>query len=580
MNTLDTTDCKTVDSTRSSLPDGGGWLRLVNRVFLCLLLFLAPLKFGLVVGTMEVSVFPASVWEWLLTLWPPWLLPPLAGVGLIVSLAASRGAGCSRGAGWVSWVWLLLLAGALPGLVRTTEWDVAQQFVWHLIGAACVALAVRRTVQADGEARGWLLAAVVAGGVLAALSGWNQVVFGGFDRTLASAREHGVVLNSAMVDRMTQGRASGPFVYPNSLAAHLVLVLPVALVALWRAARWFEPVLVSRGLFVVCGGAVLGIGLALSGSRAGIAAGGAGVVCAIVVMPELRRWRVPALLLVLAVGAAAGVAVNRGRGLSSLEARADYYRACVRMGAAHPATGVGLGEFFPWYMQLKPEGAEDTRRPHSFLLGFFAQSGVFGALAVVICLSLPLWFRRALRGGGWAVDPVMGTAVLAGLAAWFLHSLLDFNVHIPGTLATAAALPFLCGTPPEKSVSASVGGRRGWWGALVLGFVALLGIWRWPGERAYARQTALMQSPRVAERRVDQAAERACRLLPLSPYPCWLRGKQARQNGDSDKAIRAFEQTLRRAPHRQVFRQALVEELRATGRLEEANRVVAEGWKP
>lgn len=558
----------------------GSWLRVINRGYLCLLLFLAPLKFGLVVGTMEVSIFPATAWDWLLTLWPPWLLPPLAGVGLVLSLAASRRVGCPRGVGVVSWVWLLLLAGALPGLVRTTEWDTAQQFVWHLIGAACVALAVRRTVQADAEARGWLLAAVVAGGVLAALGGWNQVVFGGYERTMASAREQGIELSSAMVDRMSQGRACGPFVYPNSLAAHLVLVLPVALVAFWRAARWVDPVRVSRALFVTFGAAVLGIGLVLSGSRAGIAAGVAGVVCAIALMPGLRRRRVPILLLALAVGVAAGVAINRGRGLSSLEARGDYYRACVQMGSTHPATGVGLGEFFPWYMQLKPAEAEDTRRPHSFLLGFFAQAGVFGAVAAVVCLSLPLWFRRALQAGGWAVNPAAGTAVLAGMAAWSLHSLLDFNVYIPGTLATVAALPFLCGGPPEERVSASAGDRRGWWGALALAVVAILGLWRVPGEQAYARQTMLMQFPQFAERRVARAAERACRRLPLSPYPCWLRGLYARQNGDSEAAIRAFEQTVRRAPHRQTFREALVEELRAGGNFEKARQVAAEGWKP
>ncbi|MFW5893518.1 MAG: O-antigen ligase family protein [Verrucomicrobiota bacterium] len=560
---------------------GGNWIRAINRGYLCLLLFLAPLKFGLVVGTMEVSLFPTTTWEWLLTVWPPWLLPPLAGVGLILSLAASRRVVCPRGVGLVSWVWLLVLAGALPGLVRTTEWDTAQQFVWHLIGAACMALAVRRTVQADREARGWLLAAVVAGGVLAALSGWNQVVFGGYERTLAGAREQGVALSSAMVDRMTQGRASGPFVYPNSLAAHLVLVLPMALVALWRAASWFEPVRVSRGLFVFCGGAALGIGLVLSGSRAGIAAGVAGVVCAIALMPGLRRWRMPVLLLVLAFGVAAGVAINRGRGLSSLEARGDYYRACVQMGTTHPATGVGLGEFFPWYMHLKPEAAENTRRPHSFLLGFFAQSGVFGAVAAMVCLSLPLWFRRALRGGGWTIDAAMGLAVLAGTAAWSLHSLLDFNVHIPGTLATVAALPFLCGAPSEEGVPASTGGQRSWRGTFALAIVAILGIWRVPGELAYARQTTLMQAPQVAaKRRVARAAEQACRLLPLSPYPCWLRGLYARQNGDSDEAIRAFEQTVRRAPHREAFRKALIEELRAVGNSEKARQVAEKDWKP
>ena len=570
------------DGSLESVPSEWAPFRLLNRAFLALLLLLAPVKFGLVAGTMEIPVFPLSGLEWALTLWPPWLLPPLAGVSLLLSLTGGGGAADRAGpVHWVSGIWIVLLLGIVPGLIRTTEWDMAQVFVWHVGGAACMALAVHRTVQTDFGARGWLLAAVVGGGVLAAAVGWNQIVFGGFQRTLEVAREQGVAMSSGVVDRMTQGRACGTFVYPNSLAAHLVLVLPPSLVVLWRAGGRFEPRRVSRPLFLVLGGVVLVVGLALTGSRAGIAAFIGAVVVTLLLTPRLRRWRVPVLLLVLAAGVALGVAVNRGRGLSSLAARGDYYTACVQMAGAHPLTGVGIGEFFPWYMHLKPEEAEDTRRPHSFPLGLLAQAGILGGLASLACLSLPLWFRRVLRHGGWRLDPWLGMAVFTGLTAWFLHALLDFNVHIPGTLVTVAALPLLCADAASPAVGGRSGGRHwGRWSVALLGVFALTGLWRWPGERAYARQVSLLETPDVRERVLVQAAERAAQRLPLSPYPSWLEGLRQSRRRNHEAAAQAFRKAVDRSPHRRVFREALIEELRAAGHLAEAKQAEAQRWKP
>lgn len=576
-----------VPSSRSeaepSAPSSSAGARLFNRVLLALLLVLAPLKFGLVTGTMEISAFPLLPFEWLLSTWPPWLFPPLAGVALLVSMASIRG---PARFGWsmaVPGVWLLLLVGALPGLLRTTEWDIAQQFLWHLTGACCAALAAYRTVSLDRQARVWLLGAVVTGACLASLQAWNQVVFGGYEQTLETAREHGIALAAPVVERLREGRASGPFVYPNSLAAHMVLVVPLALLAVWRAGRWFEPTRWSRPLFAGFGAVLLGGALVLSGSRAGVASLVAAVLGTAVLSRGLGRWRLAVAVALLVCGLALAAIVNRGRGLSSLEARGEYYKACVAMVAGHPLTGVGLGEFFPWYTRLKPIEAEDTRRPHNLVLGFAAQAGVLGGAAAVLCLSLPLWFRGAFRTDGWHIDPALGGAVFAGLSAWFLHSLLDFNVHIPGTLATVAALPFLCVDRTPNSASRP-GGNGALPGAVAcaLALVAVVGLWRWPGERAYAQLLAAGPPGTSSSAEWDRLVERACRRLPLSPYPCWVGAKAALARGQSGPALGLLRETVRRAPHRAVFLDALATELARNGEVEAARRVQrrADRWKP
>jgi hypothetical protein len=226
-------------------------------------------------------------------------------------------------------------------------------------------------------------------------------------------------------------------------------------------------------------------------------------------------------------------------------------------------TGVGLGEFFPHYMRLKPPGAEETRLPHNMLLGLAAQCGIAGGLAALTCLLLPLtlnWLAGTGAGARRPEDRVLLGCVQAGLAAWSLHALADFNCEIPGTVMLVAILPLLALPSPPAAIAAAAdpvpshgAGLAVRLGALSLGLLAMTAIARWPGELAYQRLTELAGTQGVSLDTLHTATVRTARLLPWSPYPWSLLGRCADEAGAAGLALACYEKASGRAPHRSGF---------------------------
>lgn len=568
---------------------GARGVRGVLRGYLTLLGFLAPLKFGTTVISSEIPFFPLSLFEWFLIPWPPWLMPVLAGAGLAASsLTVRRIPG--RTAEWLfPAVWGLLPLTAAIGLIRTTELDVAQRFLWHLTGAAAFGLAVFVAAKNDRILHRWLLAAIVAGTLCVALSGWRQAL-GGLEETqrlaLQQAQEEGIYHSKGMLSRLKQRRAYGPFVYPNSFAAHLVLTLPLVIATLWRWGGRVEPVRVSRPLFALAAALLTGGALIFSGSRAAMLALSGGIAFAALMLPALRKWRPFIVAGALLGGLLLLLAVNRGRSLSSAAARLDYYRAAVNMTVSHPVTGVGLGEFFPHYMRLKTADAEETRVPHNFILNLLSQAGIAAGAAVLVCYLVPLFARALIRHGSGRSPPLLETAVIqAGLAAWLLHALLDFNIMIPGTVQTVVVLPMLL-MHGEPAVEPPAGKFQRDWKrrGLLLGVAlfATAGIWRWPGERAYQRFYNNTRSGEVSTATLREQAARAAGLLPLSPYPWTVFGRVAEQRFRHGLAMKAYRRAAARAPHRASLHAKVARSAWKVGRHQEARQALRRAlqWYP
>ncbi len=568
--------------------------QLLVRGLIAGLLFLAPLKFGTVINTGAISFYPVSVWEWLLSPWPGFLVAGLGGTVLLLAVLVYP---CPRlpMRHWLYLgVWAGILVCALPGLYRTTELEAAALFLWHLLSILALVAAVLWVLPHDPVLRGWLLVAVSAGTLLVLIGGWHDVYGGGMQRTLEFAEEQaagrGETVSEAMRSRLTEGRASSTFVYPNSYGAHLVLTLPLFLVLVWRWAGYFTPVRFSRGLFVPLS-AFLGVGgLLFSGSRAALVAFGGGVVFTILVRFR-RAWMAWALSLLMVVMVTGGIVmVNQGRTLSSLEARIGYARAGLIMLAEQPLTGVGLGEFFPHYIRLKKASQEDTRLPHNVFILFAAQAGVAGAVGAGLVLALP--FITGRRGpGGRKKRPaaeVMTAAVLTGMAAWVLHALTDFNMNIPGTVLTFSVMPLLLEQRPSAgALLPQVSERRRWWCwlRLVLAALGLLGILsfrRVSGELSYRRFHDALTTPGFPFHTLRQLYQDADRELAHSPYPSLLFAQAAAGNGLHSLAAEAFAEALVRTPHRGAIWYSLAHEQALIGKhaAAQAALVQAIAWAP
>jgi O-antigen ligase len=560
-------------------------------VALCVLL---PLKFGIAVNNGEIAFFPVNVYEWILTPWPPFALPALCGVGLVL---ANPGMRIGRRQAMAVAAAASLVVAALAGLLRTTEHEYAQLFLWHLLGTLALALAVATQTARDPASRHWLLGAVVCGMFLASVGGWTQVVGGGYRETAEFVRqmEAGAIDDSSeqILAKLEAGRASGPFVYPNSFAAHLLLTLPLGVAVAWGWGGRFSPVSVSRPLFALVVG-VVGCGaLVMTRSRASLVALATAALLAVLAIclrqRKIRLGAIAAAAAVALVAAAVLLAINRGRSLSSVDARLEYYRAGTEMFLHAPVAGVGLGEFFPWYMRLKPGDAEDTRIPHSVFFLFAAQCGLVGLVAVVGWWLLSAYLLLPPAAGAGRPG-LLSLATFVGGLAWLLHSLVDFNFQIPGTVGTFSVLLVLatgCGNGMEGGGSApgSPDNRysRGLQAAAVLlAVLCMAGLWRMPGELAYQRFYTAAADPEAPWPAVDELARIARSRLPLSPYPDIVLSKRAAAEGRTEESERALSRALSRCPHRGSLWYALAATRASLGDVRGAREAYREAvkWQP
>ncbi|HET8921510.1 MAG TPA: O-antigen ligase family protein [Candidatus Acidoferrum sp.] len=232
----------------------------------------------------------------------------------------------------------------------------------------------------------------------------------------------------------------GPYVNRNHFAGFAELILPLALVPLVlgrvRRERW--PIV---GLF-----AVLPIGaLFLSASRGGIISFGAElVVLALVVV--LRRTKgkqllaaggilLAALLLVSWLGV--GQILQRFSSLQSLEVsegkRASMRRDTWRIFLDHPLVGTGLGTLQIVYPPHETVyDGKIVNHTHNDYLEVLAETGLLGGLCCAWFIGVLL--IEALKRSRDLNNSFAGALQLSGLVACsgiLVHSLVDFNLHIP-----------------------------------------------------------------------------------------------------------------------------------------------------
>jgi O-antigen ligase len=251
----------------------------------------------------------------------------------------------------------------------------------------------------------------------------------------------------------------GPYVNRNHFAGFIELVLPVSLVPLIfgkvRRERWF----------LVAIFALLPIGaLFLASSRGGILSF-AVELGVIALMMLLRRTRgehvlIGGIVLLVAFLFVSWLGVkqvlDRFSSLQSLEVTTGK-RASMRLDTwhiflAHPVAGSGLGTLqtvFPAY-ETNYDGKIVNHAHNDYLEGL-AETGILGAICGIALVGA--LFFVALRNLLLLDKPFAAALHLSGLAACsglLVHSLVDFNLHIPANailfvllahLATGAVIP-------------------------------------------------------------------------------------------------------------------------------------------
>lgn len=553
------------------------------RLFVCIATVLLPLKFGGFIGNGEQANFPLNGWEWLLfTCYPCYLAPLFGGVALFWAALRYKMPRLDKAA-IIPGIWLLPILAGLAGCVNSTELDYGAQWLWHFAGAASLCVAVWWISASDDKMLPWLANTFAIAGMMSCFQGLRQH-FWAFkearEYAIADAAKRGVELSPQIIAKMEQTRIYGSFVDPNVYAAHLLCCLPFVLNGLWRLGKKFEkPMAGAIGLTAI--GAVLNL-LALfwAGSRGAALGAAAGILAAVWCLPVIRNWRwrwcLPLCALFLAIGLLLVVSLGSSRGgTATASVRLTYYNAALKMFVQHPVWGAGLGEFFPWYLRLKPLGAEVTRDPHNMPLSFLCQCGILGGLAALSIMLFP-WIAATW----WKADEKRGAVFIAscaGLAGWTVHSLFQFNEVVPGTLYLISLVGFFAINPESRECVEK--GRLFRVLFAVLGVLTCFAVLRSPGE-------IMMQKAENYEREARGSGwnllRDAAEKLPGAVLPWRMLNDGHISTGRWEEAVESGKELIKRTPHRTSSYVRMAKALIASNKLADAEEALknAQLWYP
>ncbi|SDB80032.1 O-Antigen ligase [Raineyella antarctica] len=364
-----------LESVTDILPDGA-WFWLVT-----------PARAVLVVGLVAMAVVAPRR-----AAWRTWLDVPLL-VLVLTSLLASYG----RADSMAGWRWLLTEVGFyyLVVIVRRTHRDTHRAaLVLALTGAAVATLVALQQAAAQTPT--------------------------GFCRAPGAGMADGCEQPGALV------RVIGTFANPNLLAAFLLLILPLA----WLAVdEWLNGSMRLVGWVLV---ALAALALLHTWSRAGMAAGVLGAAALVTLLrPYGLRLRRGGVLVIGGLVAAIVLVVVSGAGI-----RTHVWGESLRIAFRHPL-GVGMGRSGALLDAAIP-GSLQFQHAHNTWLNWLVEAGWIGFLAVLAITGLVCWraWRSAREGSRIAA------ACGAGLLGIGMMSLAD---HPANSLRIALAMAFVIG---------------------------------------------------------------------------------------------------------------------------------------
>ncbi len=322
------------------------------------------------------------------------------------------------------------------------------------VAAALVVYGVTATVLTSSRARLLVVASLLAFGLSHVLVGFVQF----------SRGDNFMLI--PFLQRVDYGqRASGFFVCPNHLAG-LLEVLGIFGVSLTFWSRW--PVWAK--LLVGYATGMCYAGLALTGSRGGYLSVLASLIAfALISLVLIRsvspgRWLKPggiAIVVVAALILAGGVLIRQNTFLSERagniidrkNVRLDLWRAAIEQWKLQPVVGTGAGTYRFYGRKFRTEQMQhDPIDVHNDYLHLLCEYGLVGMAAFL------LFFAGHIRQGWRSVAALcsrgahgfrslqsnrvaLTIGALGAMAAYTVHSALDFNLHIP---ANAILLAFVC----------------------------------------------------------------------------------------------------------------------------------------
>jgi O-antigen ligase len=253
-------------------------------------------------------------------------------------------------------------------------------------------------------------------------------------------------------------RGTGTFISPNNLAGFLEMILPISL-------AWL---LVSRAkavtkIFVAYAAVMIIGGIAVSLSRGGWVAVGVSLVALFGVLLFHRSYRLPAaLLLLLMIGAGAyflpqahflkaRVHETTANDRLNDSARFDLWEPAARLWQENIWWGIGPNHYDCRFRAYRPQSEQQQPdRVHNDYLNTLTDWGIVGV--VLVASSFVLLYVGVARtwryvrgsssdlGGGNSNKFALVLGCSLAILAILVHSVVDFNMHIPSNAILAVTL--------------------------------------------------------------------------------------------------------------------------------------------
>lgn len=342
-----------------------------------------------------------------------------------------------------------------------------------------------------------------------------------------------------------QWRASGFYICPNHLAGLLEMMAMVALGLAcwsnWRAA-W-------RVLAGYCALMCLA-GVAITGSRGGYLS----VVFGLVAFAVLSLWAVwltrqggfwlmfAGLLVSAAVIVGGGLLfmsqsttlhTRLGQVYDPTNLRLLMWKAAMMQYHLSPITGTGSGTYLFYGRQFRlPMVQDDPMHVHNDYLELLAEYGLVGAVLCGLLLlvhfgSGMVGLRRIVReqiqpgSPRLSNDLALCIGALSAIAALLLHSVVDFNLHIPAnTLLVAFLFGVIAAPVSDRNFTSDQPTKpAGWWRWMPVAIavvLAVVSIRLLPGEVFAERARVALRDDRNADAR--DAAQKGLEWEKKNPF--------------------------------------------------------------
>ncbi|MGB3201438.1 MAG: O-antigen ligase family protein [Nodosilinea sp.] len=442
----------------------------------------------------------------------------------------------------LDWVALLAIAGLVVSTLGADFPAQARWYGWAAMGAIAALYALGGWLRYPQRLhmllrfQGYLALAFS----LLSLGLWLTQIYQPELARLAELRRYGV--DQSFSFALTGLRNWQPIGHQNYVAGYLVLVLPLLAALAWVERGWQRWLwLGSLGLgllnlyttssrggwlaLMVTGLLAVGIGLLYSRLPRPMALALGGTTLALLGLGLVANPRLRAVLTSLSQGNFAG---------GELSYRVVTNAVGWRMGLSQPLTGVGPGSVPLVYQQYRPHwagrDAELQFQLHSTPAQLWGEFGLWGlvvplALVLVLAVLTVRWMRRGAQATPAGLPPVLVWSLLAGLLAFGLMGLTDYQLDIPaiaGVLTLYLAVLARSFTPiAPTGDSTSSPHRHRWLAGVGLGLTLAITLWLVPAHRAWSAASsgflALTDEPADVDRFANQLTV-AHDLAPWEPY--------------------------------------------------------------